>query len=172
MDVSAAPVLSNSSLSLGSEWSTKSELDVGAVTIATLAKTNADESNVGASTAPTLSVSEPVVSQADNTLPSEPVIYDDPLNPSSMAQINSISQLSDVQPTDWAYEALSFLVTQYNCLEGYPDGTFRGDRVISRYEFAAGLSACLDVLLSQDSAISPEELITLERLQSDFALEL
>lgn len=157
LDMSAAQAQSDSPLNLGSESPSKSEVEVDAVTIATVPELDAGEPNVGASDAIALS---------DQTT------YDDPLNPSSMAQINSISQLSDVQPTDWAYEALSFLVSQYDCLEGYPDGTFRGDRVISRYEFAAGLSACLDVLSSQGSTISPEELITLGRLQDDFALEL
>ncbi|OKH24368.1 S-layer homology domain-containing protein [Chroogloeocystis siderophila] len=33
---------------------------------------------------------------------------------------------------------------QPGCLSGYPDGTFRGDRPVTRYEFAAGLNACLD----------------------------
>ncbi|MBW4681758.1 MAG: S-layer homology domain-containing protein [Microcoleus vaginatus WJT46-NPBG5] len=32
----------------------------------------------------------------------------------------------------------------YGCFAGYPDDTFRGDQPVSRYEFAAGMSACLD----------------------------
>jgi len=34
--------------------------------------------------------------------------------------------------------------TPLGCLSGYPDATFRGDRPITRYEFAAGLNACLE----------------------------
>lgn len=34
--------------------------------------------------------------------------------------------------------------TPIGCLSGYPDGTFQGDRSITRYEFAAGLNACLE----------------------------
>jgi hypothetical protein len=34
--------------------------------------------------------------------------------------------------------------TPIGCLSGYPDRTFQGDRPITRYEFAAGLNACLD----------------------------
>ncbi|MBV9384938.1 MAG: S-layer homology domain-containing protein [Chroococcidiopsidaceae cyanobacterium CP_BM_ER_R8_30] len=30
------------------------------------------------------------------------------------------------------------------CLSGYPDGTYRGDRPVTRNEFAAGLNACLN----------------------------
>jgi hypothetical protein len=58
-----------------------------------------------------------------------------------MGQVTSVTQLSDVQPTDWAYEALRSLVERYGCIAGYPGGTFRGNRSMSRYEFAAGLNA-------------------------------
>ena len=34
-------------------------------------------------------------------------------------QVTSVSQLSDVQPTDWAYQALSNLVERYGCVAGY-----------------------------------------------------
>lgn len=60
-----------------------------------------------------------------------------------IAQVNSVFQLSDVSPSDWAFDALRNLVENYNCIVGYPDGTFRGSRPLSRYEFAAGLNACL-----------------------------
>jgi len=56
----------------------------------------------------------------------------------------SVSQLSDVKPTDWAFTALQSLVERYGCIAGYPDRTFRGKQATSRYEFAAGLNACLD----------------------------
>ncbi|WP_237395441.1 iron uptake porin, partial [Okeania sp. KiyG1] len=61
-----------------------------------------------------------------------------------MGQVTSVSQLSDVQPTDWAFQALQSLVERYGCIAGYPDGTFKGNRAMTRYEFAAGLNACLD----------------------------
>jgi len=41
-----------------------------------------------------------------------------------MAQITSVSQLSDVQPTDWAFQALQSLVERY-VIAGYPDSSFR-----------------------------------------------
>lgn len=34
--------------------------------------------------------------------------------------------------------------SRLDCLVGYPDGNFRGDRALTRYEFAAGMLACLD----------------------------
>ncbi|MGL5064872.1 MAG: iron uptake porin, partial [Microcoleus sp.] len=62
----------------------------------------------------------------------------------AMSQVTSVSQLSDVQPTDWAFQALQSLVERYGCIVGYPDGTYRGNRALTRYEFAAGVNACLD----------------------------
>ena len=50
----------------------------------------------------------------------------------------------DVYPTDWAYQALAGLVETYGCVAGYPNGTFRGNRAMTRYEAAALLNACLD----------------------------
>ncbi len=61
----------------------------------------------------------------------------------SVAQVTSVSQLSDVQPTDWAFQALQSLVERYGVIAGYPDGTYRGNRAMTRYEFAAGLNAAL-----------------------------
>lgn len=89
-------------------------------------------------------------------------------------QVTSVSQLSDVQPTDWAFQALQSLVERYGCIAGYPDGTFRGDRALTRYEFAAGLNACLDQILAQvgGDGLDPADLDTIQRLQDDFAAQL
>ena len=59
-------------------------------------------------------------------------------------QVTSISQFADVKPTDWAYQALSNLIERYGCVAGYPNGSFKGGRPISRFEAAALLNACLD----------------------------
>ena len=63
---------------------------------------------------------------------------------SQMGQVTSVSQFSDVYPTDWAYQALANLVETYGCVAGYPDGTFKGNIALTRYEAAALLNACLD----------------------------
>ncbi|WKT84979.1 MULTISPECIES: iron uptake porin [unclassified Thermosynechococcus] len=89
---------------------------------------------------------------------------------SSMGQVTSVSQLSDVRPTDWAYQALASLVEKYGCIAGYPDGTFRGNRAATRYEMAAALNACLDVI--SDRFATKEDLETLRRLMQEFANEL
>jgi hypothetical protein len=59
-------------------------------------------------------------------------------------QVTSVNQLTDVQPTDWAFEALRSLIERYGVIAGYPNGTFRGNRAMSRYEFAAALNAALE----------------------------
>ena len=61
-------------------------------------------------------------------------------------QINSIRQLRDVNPQNWSYDALRNLVENYGCIQGYPDRTYRGNQPLTRDEFAAGLSACLQQL--------------------------
>jgi hypothetical protein len=62
----------------------------------------------------------------------------------SAQQVTSITQFSDVQPTDWAYQALGNLVERYGCVAGYPNGTFVGGQAMTRFEAAALLNACLD----------------------------
>lgn len=95
----------------------------------------------------------------------------------SMEQVTNVSQLSDVRPTDWAYEALRSLVERYGCIAGYPDGTFRGNRAMTRYEFAAGLNACLqqiEKLMAGNGSESAtkEDLAALQRLVEEFRPEL
>ncbi|MFO8040426.1 MAG: iron uptake porin [Sodalinema sp.] len=93
----------------------------------------------------------------------------------SLDQVTSVSQLSDVQPTDWAFQALQSLVERYGCIAGYPDGTFRGNNFMTRYEFAAGLNACLDqivAIVGNGDSLDPSDLATIRRLQEEFAAEL
>jgi len=79
-------------------------------------------------------------------------------------QVTSINQFSDVKPTDWAYQALSNLIERYGCVAGYPDGTYRGGKAMTRYEAAALLNACLDRI----SEVTDE----LKRLMKEFEKEL
>ncbi|NEO83292.1 MAG: iron uptake porin [Spirulina sp. SIO3F2] len=87
------------------------------------------------------------------------------------------AQFSDVSPSDWAYQALDDLVRRYDCLKGYPNGTFRGNRALSRYEFAAGLNACMqqiERLIAETTAdfVTRDDLEALQRLMQDFEAEL
>ena len=59
-------------------------------------------------------------------------------------QVTSITQFSDVKPTDWAYQALSNLIERYGCVAGYANGTYKGGQAMTRFEAAALLNACLD----------------------------
>jgi Carbohydrate-selective porin, OprB family/S-layer homology domain len=95
----------------------------------------------------------------------------------SQGQVTSVSQFSDVQPTDWAFQALQSLVERYGCIAGYPNGTYRGNRALTRYEFAAGLNACLDrvnelIATATADLVRKEDLATLQRLQEEFSAEL
>ena len=82
----------------------------------------------------------------------------------SADQVTSVTQFSDVYPTDWAYQALANLVETYGCVAGYPNGTFRGNRAMTRYEAAALLNACLDRV----TEVTDE----LRRLMAEFETEL
>ncbi len=94
----------------------------------------------------------------------------------SLERVNSVNQLSDILPTDWAYSALQGLAERYGCLLP-PNATFGGNRAISRYEFAANLNECLQVIQSlieefDEGYISQEDLAKSQRLQEDFAIEI
>ncbi|WP_414584526.1 iron uptake porin [Scytonema sp. PCC 10023] len=94
-----------------------------------------------------------------------------------VGQVTSVSQLADVQPTDWAFGALQSLIERYGVIAGYPNGTFRGNRAMTRYEFAAGLNAALErinelIRTGKEDLVSRDDLATLQQLQQEFAAEL
>ncbi len=108
-----------------------------------------------------------------------------------LSRLTAVSELSDVRPTDWAFTALQSLVERYGCIAGYPPAAtptprrlkeggaalYRGQQTLSRYEFAAGLNACLDKINEILSAgladkVSKDDLATLQKLQEEFAAEL
>ena len=126
-----------------------------------------------ASAAPVLSGST-IATEATSDLPAAIALQEDT---EVIEQVTSVSQLSDVQPTDWAFGALQSLVERYGCIAGYPDSTYRGNRALTRYEFAAGLNACLDrvnelIATATNESVTREDLTTLQRLQEEFAPEL
>ena len=104
--------------------------------------------------------------------------FEDPaLAGDGMDQVTNVNQLRDVSPGDWAYEALRNLVETYGCIAGYPDGTYRGNRAMTRYEFAAGLNACLQqierlIAASTADFVTKDDLATLQRLMEEFEAEL
>jgi hypothetical protein len=110
----------------------------------------------------------------DEIFSSNPVTFE----PTDVVESNltSVSELSDIQPTDWAFQALQTLVERYGCITGYPDGTYRGTQSLTRFEFAAGLNACLNRIYELvdigTNLVTSEDLTTLQRLNQEFASEL
>lgn len=98
---------------------------------------------------------------------------------SELGQVTSVSEFVDVKPTDWAFLALQSLVERYGCIVGLPTNppTYQGRRATTRYEFAAGLNACLDrinelIAASVENLVTKEDLKLVQRLQEEFAAEL
>ena len=94
-----------------------------------------------------------------------------------LEKVNSVNQLSDILPVDWAYSALQGLAERYDCLLTSPNATFSGNRAISRYEFAVNLNECLQVIQNlieefDETYITQEDLAKSQRLQEDFAIEI
>lgn len=74
-------------------------------------------------------------------------------------------------------KALQSLVERYGCIVGYPDRTYRGNRALSRYEFAAGLNAWMDrinelIVAGTADLVRKEDLLAVQRMQEEFAVEL
>ena len=86
------------------------------------------------------------------------------------------SQFRDVSPGDWAFQALDDLAWRYDCLKGYPNGTYRGDRPLTRYEFAAGLNACIQqverMVTAATDFVTLQDLEMIQRLMQEFETEL
>jgi hypothetical protein len=74
---------------------------------------------------------------------------------------------SDVTPDDWAYQAVSDLSDQ-GVVEGYPDGTFKGERNITRYELAQIVAR----LMAKEDQLNAEQRATLDKLSGEYADEL
>ena len=101
------------------------------------------------------------------------VLAQQPIQSTESEQITNVRDLQDVRLTDWAYSALQNLIQRYGFPQGYEDGTFRGNRPLSRYEFAAALNSLLREIENIDrSSFTQDDLKTLRRLQQDFVTEL
>ncbi len=65
----------------------------------------------------------------------------------------------------------------YGCIQGYPNKTYRGNRSLTRYEFGAGVNACLDrmnelIATSTAELVRNVDLLAVQKLQQEFATEL
>ena len=74
---------------------------------------------------------------------------------------------SDVTADDWAYQAVSDLSAQ-GVVEGYPDGTFKGERNMTRYELAQIVAR----LMAKEDQLNAQQQATLDKLAGEYADEL
>ena len=74
---------------------------------------------------------------------------------------------ADVTPQDWAYQAVAQLASQ-GIVNGYPDGTFKGQNNITRFEMAQMVAKAL---VRQDR-VDAEQNAIINRLANEFSAEL
>ena len=74
---------------------------------------------------------------------------------------------SDVSTDDWAYQAVADL-SDHGVVEGYPDGTFKGERNMTRYELAQIIAR----LMAKEDQLNAEQQATLDKLAGEYADEL
>ena len=74
---------------------------------------------------------------------------------------------SDVTPQDWAYQAVAQLASQ-GIVNGYPDGTFKGQHNITRFEMAQMVAKAM----ARQDRVDAEQNAIINRLANEFATEL
>jgi len=184
----ATPALLSATAVASAIAGTSTAVKAAEVTDTTLPATTIDHSTNTAKATSSLSTNQTPIADVSAALPQpapptatldQIAAYSVEGNASSgmVGQVTSVSQLSDVKPTDWAFQSLQSLVERYGCIVGYPDKTYRGNRALTRYEFAAGLNACMDrvnELIAAGTAdlVKKEDLLTVQKLQEEFAAEL
>ena len=81
--------------------------------------------------------------------------------------VSAANPFADVDESSWAYQAVSQLSDQ-GVVDGYPDGTFKGDKNVSRYE----MSQIIARLMAKEDSLNPSQKETVARLSSEYADEL
>ena len=81
--------------------------------------------------------------------------------------VYAANPFSDVSTDDWAYQAVSDLSDQ-GVVEGYPDGTFKGERNMTRYELAQIIAR----LMAKEDQLNAQQQATLDKLANEYADEL
>lgn len=80
---------------------------------------------------------------------------------------HAANPFSDVSTSDWAYQAVVDLSDQ-GIVEGYPDGTFKGEKNITRYEMAQIIAR----LMAKEDQLNAEQQATINKLAAEYADEL
>lgn len=81
--------------------------------------------------------------------------------------VSAANPFTDVSSDDWAYQAVASLSDE-GVIDGYPDGTFRGDKHVSRYEIAQIVAR----LMAKEDSLNASQKETLAKLSSQYANEL
>jgi S-layer homology domain/Protein of unknown function (DUF2808) len=123
--------------------------------------------------APQKLASQPIPEESAETFPLQVPTF---FNPEAIPKISqaTLSQENKVVPGSWAYQSLKSLQDR-GILKGYPNGTFQGDRPLTRDEFAAGLNTALEKTLESFATgerVTRDDLLALQQLQLDFKAEL
>ncbi|MBD2342381.1 iron uptake porin [Calothrix sp. FACHB-156] len=100
-----------------------------------------------------------------------------PISDKVLAQIPSVSQFKDVQPTEWYFQALQSLVERYGSVKAYKDGFFRGQRPATRGEFAVFMLPSLDrvnelIATATADFTKQEDIVVLEKLVDEIEREI
>ena len=74
---------------------------------------------------------------------------------------------SDVSTDDWAYQAVVDLSEQ-GIVEGYPDGMFKGEKNMTRFELAQIIAR----LMAKEDQVNAEQQATIDKLAGEYADEL
>ena len=80
---------------------------------------------------------------------------------------SAANPFTDVSSDDWAYQAVASLSDE-GVIDGYPDGTFRGDKHVSRYEIAQIVAR----LMAKEDTLNASQKETLAKLSAQYANEL
>lgn len=80
---------------------------------------------------------------------------------------SAANPFTDVSADDWAYQAVASLSDE-GVIDGYPDGTFRGDKHVTRYEIAQIVAR----LMAKEDTLNASQKETLAKLSSQYANEL
>ena len=81
--------------------------------------------------------------------------------------VSAANPFTDVSTDDWAYQAIAQLSSQ-NVVDGYPDGTFRGEKNVTRFE----LAQIVGKLMAKKDSLTAEQQATVAKLSASYADEL
>ena len=81
--------------------------------------------------------------------------------------VSAANPFADVDTSSWAYQAVSQLSDQ-GVVDGYPDGTFKGDKNVSRYELAQIIAR----LMAKEESLNDSQRATVQKLSAEYAGEL